>query len=217
MTRTFDERATTWDAEPRRPQLAADIFAAVERRIPLRPDWIALDYGAGTGLLTLPLAPLVRRILAVDSSAGMLDVLSQKARAAGLANVDLLRADFTADPLPPGPFALVASAMTLHHVVDVDLLLGTFFALLSPGGHLALADLDAEDGSFHGVNALIPHRGFDRDVFSNQLAAAGFRGMRLETAARTPKNGRTYPVFLATAHKPQSPPFPPHPPTITVN
>ena len=77
MTSSFDERAQTWDEQPRRVQLARDIFAALERQVPLQRDWAALDYGCGTGLLTLALAPRVRRILAVDSSQGMLAVLAK--------------------------------------------------------------------------------------------------------------------------------------------
>ena len=97
MTSSFDARAQTWDEEPRRVKLAADIFAALEQAVPLRAEWTALDYGAGTGLLALALAARVRRVLAVDSSAGMLDVLAQKARAQHLAHVETLRADFTSD------------------------------------------------------------------------------------------------------------------------
>ena len=202
MTSSFDARAKTWDAEPRRLQLATDISAALERHVPLRPDWTALDYGAGTGLLTLALAPRVRSILAVDASQGMLDVLAQKARTSGLRSVETLPADFTRDPPPAGPFDLVASAMTLHHVADVEMLFTKFFELLAPGGHLALADLDAEDGSFHGNSAGVYHCGFDRMAFAKQLAAAGFHGIRFDTAARTVKNGRAYTIFLAAARKP---------------
>ena len=201
MTSSFDARAATWDDDPRRLQLAADVSAALERHVPLRPDWTALDYGAGTGLLTFALASRVRSILAVDASEGMLAVLAQKAKTTGLRSVETLRADFTQDPLPPGPFDLVASAMTLHHVADVDRLLRQFFALLAPGGHLALADLDAEDGSFHGHADGVFHLGFDRVVFAKQLAAAGFHGLRFDTAARTVKNGRSYAIFLAVARK----------------
>lgn len=201
MTNSFDARAQSWDEQPRRVQLAADIFAALEKQIPLRADMAALDYGAGTGLLTLALAPRVRRITAVDSSQGMLEVLAQKARTESLRSVEILRADFTKDPLPPGPYDLVASAMTLHHVADIDALLRTFFSLLGPGGQLALADLDAEDGTFHDSNAGIFHFGFDREAFSKQLGAAGFTDIRFTTAARIAKT-REYPVFLATARKP---------------
>ena len=201
MTPTFDERAQTWDEEPRRVQLAADVFAALARAIPLRTDMAALDYGCGTGLLTLALAARVRRVLAVDSSAGMLAVLAKKAPAAGRRNVELLRADFATEPPPSGPFDLVASAMTLHHVADVETLVRKFFALLAPGGFLALADLDAEDGTFHATREGIHHFGFDRAAFATQLAAAGFVDVRFDTAARIAK-ARAYSIFLATARKP---------------
>lgn len=201
MTSSFDERAQTWDEQPRRVQLARDIFAALERQVPLQRDWAALDYGCGTGLLTLALAPRVRRILAVDSSQGMLDVLAKKAAAGGFSHIEPLRADFSQDPLPPGPCDLVASAMTLHHVADVAALLRKFFALLAPGGFLALADLDQEDGTFHASSEGIHHFGFGRDAFAEQLAAAGFEHIRFTTAARVAKS-RDYPVFLATARKP---------------
>ena len=203
MTSSFDARAQTWDDDPRRRQLAASVFAALAQAVPLRADMVALDYGAGTGLLALALAARVRRVLAVDSSAGMLAVLAQKARAGGFANVETLHADFAQDPLPAGPFDLVASAMTLHHVADVEGLLRKFFALLAPGGRIALADLDAEDGSFHGPDAPgVHHLGFDRAALARQLADAGFADIRFSDAARSEKNGRVYSVFLVAARKP---------------
>ena len=202
MTSSFDARAQTWDDNPGRRRLAADLFAALERQIPLQPDWTVLDYGAGTGLLTLALAPRVRRVLAVDSSAGMLDVLAGKLSLNHVVNVDTIRADFAADPLPPGPCHLVVSAMTLHHVADPNLLFRSFHELLAPGGTLALADLDAEDGSFHENNAGGHHYGFDRDALSRQLAAAGFADVRCTTAALIDRNSRAYPVFLAAARRP---------------
>ena len=202
MTSSFDARAQTWDDDPRRRKLAESIFAALEQAVPLRAEWTALDYGAGTGLLALALAARVRRVLAVDSSAGMLAVLAQKAQASG-ANVETLRADFANDLLPAGPFDLVASAMTLHHVADVEGLLRKFFALLAPGGRIALADLDAEDGSFHGANAPgVHHLGFDRAALGRQFADAGFADVRFADAARSEKNGRAYSVFIAAARKP---------------
>lgn len=203
MASSFDVRAQTWDEEPRRVNLAADVFAALAQAVPLRAEWTALDYGAGTGLLTLALAARVRRVLAVDSSAGMLAVLAGKARASRFANVETRHADFAQDPLPAGPFDLAASAMTLHHVADVAGLLRKFFALLAPGGQAALADLDAEDGSFHGANAAgVHHLGFDRADLAAKLEAAGFADVRFADAARMEKNGRAYSVFLATARKP---------------
>lgn len=201
MTNSFDARAQTWDEDPRRVRLAANIFAALSQQIPLRPDMSVLDYGCGTGLLTLALAPRVRHIVGVDSSPGMLDVLAQKANAANLNHVQTLCADFANGPAPSGSHDLVASVMTLHHVVETETLLRHFFALLAPGGHLALADLDTEDGSFHGHNNGIHHLGFNRETLALQLATCGFEDIRFSTAAHIVKS-RDYTVFLATAQKP---------------
>ena len=202
MPSSFDSRAGSWDSDPGRLQLADHLFSALEERLPLQPDWTALDYGCGTGLLTLALASRLRRVLAVDSSPGMLDVLEHKIHALGLPHVETLHADFEQDPLPVGPFDLIVSAMTLHHVANVVLLLRKFIELLSPGAHLALLDLDSEDGSFHGHADGVHHRGFPRDDLARTLAAAGFRNVDFTTATRIEKNGRPYPVFLALARKP---------------
>ena len=201
MSNTFDARASTWDEDPGRLQLAADIFSAIEKQIPLQPGFAALDYGCGTGLLTFALAPRVRRITAVDSSRGMLDRLAQKQQSSGLLNIDLLQSDFSNHPLPSGAYDLLTTAMTLHHVANVEQILRQFFSLLAPGGFLALADLDTEDGTFHSNSEGIHHFGFDRDTLARQLEACGFGNLHFTTASRIQKHGRTYPVFLATAQK----------------
>lgn len=202
MTNPFDTRAQTWDDDPRRVWQTAEIFTAIERQVSFRPDWSALDYGAGTGLLTLALAPRVRQVLAVDSSRGMLDALAHKLQARQISNVEILCSDFAKDPAPAGPYHLIASAMTLHHVDDISALLRIFFSQLASGGQIALADLDAEDGSFHGHAEGVHHTGFDRETLLQQLAACGFADVQFSTAARIEKNARTYTIFLVTARKP---------------
>jgi ubiquinone/menaquinone biosynthesis C-methylase UbiE len=199
---SFDEKAATWDDEPRRVQMAQTLFSAIEQAVSLRGDAVALDYGCGTGLLSLPLATRVSRVIAVDLSEGMLKVLNRKARDGGIDTIETLQADFSTDPIPADAVDLIASAMALHHVADTQTLLQSFFDLLASGGTVALADLDSEDGSFHGSMEGIPHTGFDRDSLGTQLAACGFDSIQFTTATHIEKNDRDYPVFLVTARKP---------------
>lgn len=204
MMETFDPRAETWDDEPRRVRLARMIFAAIEQTVPLRSDAVALDYGCGTGLLTLPLAAHVQQVIAVDTSSGMIHVLKQKVEAQGIGNIEPRQTDPSATLLPSGPYDLITSAMTLHHVADTRALLQQFFGRLAPEGRLAIADLDTEDGTFHGHPEGIHHLGFDRADLAQQLATCGFKKVQFTTATQIEKNEKTYPVFLVTAQKPQT-------------
>jgi len=161
-----------------------------------------LDFGCGTGLVTMALAPLVGTITGADTSPGMLKVLSEKAGAAGIAIV-LRTLDGSVSTALGGPYHLIVSCMTLHHVADVPGLFHQFAAHLLPGGQVALADLDAEDGSFHEGAAGVHHQGFRREQVMRWLKAAGFREIRLETAVVTRKGEKDYPVFLATGRRAQ--------------
>ncbi|MDY0145655.1 MAG: class I SAM-dependent methyltransferase [Kiritimatiellia bacterium] len=202
MPNPFDPLAPTWDDHPDRHQLADNLIAALRSWAPIQSDWDILDYGCGTGALALQLAPFVRHVLAIDSSRGMLDVLAAKAKAQDLANIECLQIDFETTPPPQTSCHLIVSAMTLHHLAQIEHVLQAFFQLLIPGGYLALADLDEEDGSFHGQRDGVHHHGFNRAHLTDQLAAVGFNAIEFSTVAQRIKHGQQYPVFLARARRP---------------
>ena len=100
-----------------------------------------LDLGTGTGetlAAVLALHPGARAI-GIDESAAMLDAAN--VRLVGL-SVDLLVADL-ADPLPPGHFDLVVSALAVHHLDGPGkaALFARIAAVLRPGGRFVLADV----------------------------------------------------------------------------
>ncbi|MDP2876790.1 MAG: class I SAM-dependent methyltransferase [Holophaga sp.] len=197
-TEHFDQAAATWDLADRRVLLARAVSEAIANRVPLSQELTVLDFGCGTGLVTLELAPMVRSITGADTSPGMLKTLAEKAKTQGTP-VHLIPLDATETGKLGGPYDLIVSSMTLHHVADVAALFNQFTQHLRPGGQVALADLDEEDGTFHDASMTIHHRGFSRDQIQTWLAEAGFREINLETATITQKDGKGYPVFLATA------------------
>ncbi len=205
--RDFDHAASFWDEKPERVRLAGDVADAIMREIPLDRRMDCLDLGCGTGLLTLLLASKVGTLTAADGSRGMLDVLKGKIERMGWTGVKTLQVDLEAGPLPGGPYHLVASSMTLHHIRDIPKLLQRIFAVLHPGGRIALADLDGEEGRFHHDNRGVFHFGFDRSSLAGDAAAAGFESVGTTTAARVLKEGKQggiheFTVFLMTARKP---------------
>ncbi|MDE2306425.1 MAG: class I SAM-dependent methyltransferase [Gammaproteobacteria bacterium] len=205
----FDAIAAGWDESPMRSGIATAVAAAIAEAVPLRLDWRALEYGCGTGLVGVQLLPHLGHLLATDLSPGMLAVLDQKARAAGLERIATRTLDLTQDRPPAERFDFIFTSMALHHIDDVAALLRAFAGLLVPGGWVALADLDAEDGSFHGPDSPgVAHQGFERAQIERWLEAAGFTSVRFRTAHTVEKDrdgeARQYPVFLATAQRPRS-------------
>lgn len=209
MASRFDESAAQWDNNPARVDLARAVGAAIGRAIPLQTDWRVLDFGAGTGLLTLNLQPCVGSMVALDSSKGMLEKLTQKLATAGIENVQTRHWNLEVQPFSEIDFDLVVSSMTLHHLRQVPLVLSRLAALLKPGGWLAVADLDTEDGSFHGDADDVFHQGFARRQIGEWLTAAGLRQVSINNAHSLIKPSSTgqvreYGVFLATAQKDSS-------------
>ena len=199
MTDLFADQATGWDDRPLPQRISDGVTAAILARVPLRAGQTALDFGAGTGLLAARIAPLVASVVAVDVSPAMLGQLAGKPELRD--KVEPICQDLLQAPLGRR-FGLVVSAMAMHHVQDTAALLRVLAAHLEPGGHMALADLDREEGDFHpaGVEGVF-HHGFDRHDLALWMGHAGLTGITIETACEVDKDGKRYPIFLATATK----------------
>jgi ubiquinone/menaquinone biosynthesis C-methylase UbiE len=206
LKRDFDKAAAAWDEEPRRLKLASDVADSIAEKIQLNSSMDVLDFGCGTGLLTLKLQPLVRSATGVDSSQGMLDILKAKVKCLGITNVETLYRDLDKGDVLNGSFHLVTSCMTFHHVKDIQKLLNTFHKIILPDGYVAVADLDLDDGRFHEDSTGVFHHGFDRDLLQQNFAEAGFGDVSCRTATSVFKptaNGcsREFTIFLMTGRK----------------
>ena len=200
----FDTRAATWDDNPTKIACARAVADAMLAQLADSALANVLEYGCGTGLLSFALYPRLGRATLADSSPGMLAVLGGKIAAQKLDNMQPLRLDLAVDSLPPKRFSTVYAQLMLHHVDDVERLLRAFHVLLETPGYVCIADLDREDGSFHG-EGFSGHCGFDRDELQRQAERAGFRDVRFSTAyciEKPDSPGQTrFPVFLMVAQK----------------
>jgi SAM-dependent methyltransferase len=92
------------------------IIRLIDRRGYLGPDVEVLDIGCGTGTYALPLAGRVKRVVALDPSSRMLEILQQQAAAEGIANIEPVCAAWEeVDLLKRGwqkRFGLVIASMT---------------------------------------------------------------------------------------------------------
>jgi ubiquinone/menaquinone biosynthesis C-methylase UbiE len=106
-----------------------------------------LDLGAGSGVGTIALARLFGdgEILAVDVSSEMLDRISGKARALGLADrVRTVEADVDAGWPPVGTVDVTWASMSMHHFAEPDRVLAEVFAATRDAGVVAVAEFSDE-------------------------------------------------------------------------
>ncbi len=196
---SFDDRAATWDDDPRKVERARAAAAAIRAATSVSRDTRLLEYGAGTGLLAEQLVADVGPITLAEPSAGMRDVAAVKVADGRLPGATIWDLDLTRDPVPDARFDLIASLMTLHHIPDLAMVLDGFHQLLTDDGVLCIIDLEEDvDRSFHSED-FDGHHGFDRDHLTRDLRLAGFGAVTFEPCHTITRDTGTYEVFLATA------------------
>jgi ubiquinone/menaquinone biosynthesis C-methylase UbiE len=204
--RNFDNAAATWDENPGRVKTNRDIGDAILKQNLLTPDMDVLDFGCGTGMLTVRLQPFVRSITGVDSSAGMLNVLNGKIAKLQLPNVKTMLIDLEKGQKLTGSYQMVLSSLTLHHIPEIKPVLAQFYQVITPKGYLCVADLDLDEGQFHEDKTWVFHSGFDRKAMRQYFSEAGFEDIKVETAATVAKPSlnqgiRDFTIFLMTGRK----------------
>jgi len=128
--------------------------AALLERHGLDPASLVVEFGPGTGQITVALAPRCRRLIAVDVSEPMMQRLAAKLEQRSLANVEIVDAGLLSYEHRGEPADFVYSRLVLHHLPDFwkVVALERIRALLRPGGIFRLVDVvfgfepgDAED------------------------------------------------------------------------
>jgi len=128
--------------------------------------------------------------------------LQDKIDAFGINNMRAAQLDLVSDPLPSDRYSLIYSLMTFHHIDDTDKILRDLFSLLVSPGYLCIADLDSEDGSFHGPG-FTGHQGFDRNALESKVLQTGFSSVNFTTVFEITKGEKQtrFPVFLMIARR----------------
>lgn len=177
----FDAAAGNWDTRKRsnRAAVVADEIRAATRT---KVGASVMEYGCGTGLVSLNLADHFGHITLMDSSSGMLDVLTQKIQRSGHIHMHPVAIDLTKDAYTAGTFDVIYTSMVLHHIRNIEHIIQSFYSLLNPGGTVCIVDLDEDDGRFHSREPEFDgYHGFSHDVMTAMLAASGFEHISIET------------------------------------
>jgi peptidoglycan-N-acetylglucosamine deacetylase len=123
------QKHAAWKKE--RELFGANLLPRISR------DHDVLEFGAGTGLFTIPIGRRCRHITAVELSPGMADILKHKAAGEHLATIECLIGDIESLE-PERAYDVICSFSALEYVADPAALFAKLAALLKPGGVLYL-------------------------------------------------------------------------------
>jgi arsenite methyltransferase len=148
-----------------------------------------LDLGSGGGIDVLLSARRVGPsgfVYGVDMTEEMLELARANAAKAGAANVEFVKGEIEALPLPDGAVDVVISNCVINLSADKRAVLGEMFRVLVPGGRIGISDVVAEDhmsaaaGSYVGCIA----GALTRAEYLDGLTAAGFTGASVAFTAQ---------------------------------
>ena len=192
MKHDFNHKAETFDS-PKNIFLTNLVCQAVGKQIDLLSDKEILDFGGGTGLLTLPLAKQAKSVTLIDISEKMLEQARLKAEQQDIKNIQFLEQDLLEKPLEK-EFDLVVVCRVLHHMPDLDVSLSLFHQHLKEDGQLLLADFTKTEANHHG---------FDLAELEKQLIEHGFSSVHSQIlySAEDLFQGNYSELFLTVAQK----------------
>ena len=196
----FNQIASTWDSNPKVVETATATVEAIKKIVDTK-DKDILDYGAGTGLLSFGFFEDAASIECMDNSYGMLKQLGEKIKEYNATNMVTTLHDIDIEGLPSEKYDVMISNMTMHHFQNPkDFLQKVYDSIKPEGGYACVADLDEEDGSFHGDNEGVQHFGFSEEYVRNAYEEAGFE-MVFFDYIHTISKAKDYKIFLAIGKK----------------
>jgi ArsR family transcriptional regulator len=139
----------------------------------LLPPLDVVDFGCGTGVLTVELARWARHVTAIDLSGAALAKARAEAARQELSNLTFLEADLRALPLPDACADLVVVSQSLHHVESIAEVLAEGARLLRPQGRMVVLELLPHHEAW--VRARLGHRhlGLEPQAVVEAMRAAG--------------------------------------------
>jgi ubiquinone/menaquinone biosynthesis C-methylase UbiE len=173
-----------------------------EALLRLIPPMVVADLGAGEGASALLLSQSAKRVIAVDSSAKMIEVGREQAARNGVANIEFRLGDMENLPIDAGEVELAFFSQSLHHALHPAAALKEAARILVPDGRIVILDLVRH--RFEEARELYADEwlGFTESELEQMLAAAGFTQIQTSIVDKDP-DAPQFQTLLAVAEKPR--------------
>ena len=155
----------------------------------LAPGEIVLDLGSGGGIDVLLSARRVGptgKAYGLDMTDEMLALARENQKKAGLANVEFLKGEIEAIPLPDGHVDVIISNCVINLSGDKDRVLEEAFRVLKPGGRFAVSDVVVRGAVPASIRRSVElwigcvAGALEEREYRDKLAAAGFGAIEVE-------------------------------------
>jgi ArsR family transcriptional regulator len=171
-----------------------------EALLRLMPPMAIADLGAGEGAFSLLLAQRAKKVIAVDSSARMIDVGRAQALRHGIDNVEYRLGDMEEIPIADGEVDLVFFSQSLHHALHPERAVHEARRILRPGGRVVILDLLKH--RFEEAHELYADEwlGFSETELEAMLEKAGFASVQTLVVDKEPETPQ-FQTLLAIGDK----------------
>jgi len=166
----------------------------------LMPPLVVADLGAGEGASALLLAQRAKKVIAVDSSARMIELGREQAQRHGVKNIDYRLGDMEEIPIGDGEVELVFFSQSLHHALHPERALAEAARILVPGGRIMILDLVRH--RFEEARELYADEwlGFSEAELESMLQIAGFVDFEAAVVDKEPDSPQ-FQTLLVVAEK----------------
>lgn len=201
----FDSVARTWD-DAARIERSKIISNEIELNLLEKKNTVAMEFGAGTGLISFNLYNELESVTLIDNSEEMIKVVNEKIVELNTNNIKSLCYDLTENSIDEN-YDYIYSSMALHHIVDIKNIVDKFYNMLNSQGRLCIVDLNEDDGSFHkNEESFNGHNGFSQAWMKDILESKGFVNIKSYTfyeSERIINNEKVkYSLFIMRGDKP---------------